>query len=101
MWNEEIAFLDPYLSTNAEHELGMAISFGGPAAFPTHAVGVWGDFVVFYPRLGTRATGRWGDYSTSRRSTSNPLHWVAGGYTQETDASGSNIMSPHYIRFGR
>ena len=101
VWNEKIAFLDPYLSTNAKDELGMAISFGGPGAYPTHAVGIWGDFIVYYPRLGTRATNRWGDYSTCRRSTSNPLEWVAGGYTQETNSRGNNINTPHYIRFGR
>ena len=101
IWNEDIAFLDPYLSTNAENELGMSIAFGGPGAFPSHAVGVWGDFVVYYPRLSTRATNRWGDYNTSRRAASDRMQWVAGGYTNETDSGGTNIQLPHYIRFGR
>ncbi len=101
IWNPEIAFLDPYLSTNAENELGMSVAFGGPGFFASHAVGVWGDFIVYYPRLSNRATNRWGDYNTSRRSVSNRLQWVAGGYTNETDSSGTNIQLPHYIRFGR
>jgi hypothetical protein len=100
VWNENIAFMDPYLSTNAENELGMSIAFGGPGAFPSHAVGVWGDFIVFYPRLSTRTNWRWGNYNTSRRAISNPMQWVAGGYTNET-RDGSNIQLPHYIRFGR
>jgi hypothetical protein len=99
VWNPDFAFLDPYLSTNSEEKLGMSIGFGGGPFYASHAVGVWGDFIVYYPRLSTRATSRWGDYSTSRRSGSNGLEWVAGGYTNETDAGGNNIQRPHYIRF--
>ncbi|HMB58973.1 MAG TPA: hypothetical protein VKN35_03580 [Xanthomonadales bacterium] len=101
VWNPDFAFIDPYLSTNAENELGMAIAFGGGPFFASHAVGVWGDFVVYYPRLSTRATSRWGDYTTSRRSGSNSMEWVAAGYTNETDGSGTNVQIPHYIRFAR
>lgn len=100
VWNREIAFLDPYLSTNSRGEIGMSVGFGGENFYASHAVGVWGDFVVYYPRLSERSTSRWGDYSTVRRSGSNPREWVAAGYTNEID-SGSNIVVPHYIRFGR
>ncbi|NOT87327.1 MAG: hypothetical protein HOP03_04005 [Lysobacter sp.] len=99
VWNPDIAFLDPYLSTNSEEKLGMSIGFGGGPFYASHAVGVWGDFVVYYPRLSTRATSRWGDYSTARRSGSKGNEWVAGGYTNERDAMGNNIQLPHYIRF--
>lgn len=102
VWNETVAFLDPFLSTNVRGEVGMAVGFGGGGFYPSNAVGVWGDFVVYYPRLSTRATSRWGDYNTCRRSgSSRGLEWVAGGYTMETDRNGANIMLPHYIRFGR
>jgi hypothetical protein len=101
VWNPTIAFIDAYLSTNNQNELGMAIAFGGGGFYPSNAVGVWGDFVVYYPRLSTRCSNRWGDYNHSRRSASNGTDWVAGGYTMEKDPSGSNIMLPHYIRFGR
>ncbi len=102
IWNPDFAFGYPYLSSNAEGEIGMSVGFGGGGNFhPSHAVGVWGDFVVYYPRLSTRCTQRWGDYNTSRRSASNSMDWVAGGYTMETDDSGDNIVLPHYIRFGR
>lgn len=99
VWNPDFAFLDPYLSTNSEEELGMSIGFGGGPYYASHAVGVWGDFVVYYPRLSTRATSRWGDYSTVRRSGSKGNEWVAGGYTNEKDAMGNSIQLPHYIRF--
>lgn len=101
IWNPDFAFQDAFLSTNSEGELGMSIAFGGPPYHASHAVGVWGDFVVYYPVLSTRSVTRWGDYNTSRRSGSIPRQWVAGGYTLTKDGSGNNITVPHYIRFGR
>ena len=106
IWNPDFAFLDAYLSSNIYGELGLDIAFGGPPFYPSNAVGVWGDFVVYYPRLSTRTNTytdddgvlvtRWGDYNTSRRSVSDPTEWVAGGYV--LDARGA---IPHFIRFSR
>jgi hypothetical protein len=101
IWNPTIAFQDAYLSTNDKGELGMDICFGSGGFYPSNAVGVWGDFVVYYPRLSTRCSSRWGDYNHSRRSTSSPSDWIGVGYTMETNSGGSNIMLPHYIKFGR
>lgn len=101
IWNPTIAFLDAHLSTNSQGELGMEVAFGGGGFYPSSSVGVWGDFVVYYPRLSTRCVQRWGDYNHSRRAASNGMEWVAGGYTNETNSSGNNIVIPHYIRFGR
>jgi hypothetical protein len=96
IWNPKFAFLDAYLSSNHNGELGLDIAFGGPPYYTSNAVGVWGDFVVYYPRLSTRASTRWGDYNTCRRSGSSPAEWVAGGYVLDT---GSAV--PHFIRFSR
>jgi len=101
VWNRTIAFQDAYLSTNSGGEVGMEIAFGGDTFYPSSAVGVWGDFVVYYPRLSTRCPGRWGDYNHSRRAAVNAADWIATGYTNETNSSGSSIVVPHYIRFGR
>jgi len=101
IWNPDFAFMDAFLSTNSRGELGMDVAFGGGPFHPSNAVGVWGDFVVYYPRLSNRTTNRWGDYNTSRRANVNGMEWVAGGYTMDTNAGGGNIMIPHYIRFGR
>lgn len=98
IWNPDFAFQDAFLSTNSEGKLGMSVGFGGGPWHGNHAVGVWGDFVVYYPDLSTRSVTRWGDYNTSRRSGSNSEEWVAGGYTLQTDGGG-NITVPHYIRF--
>jgi hypothetical protein len=96
IWNPDFAFMDAYLATNSEGELGMDVAFGGPPWYPSNAVGVWGDFVVYYPRLSTRASTRWGDYNTARRSGSKGDEWVAGGYVLELDGA-----IPHFIRFSR
>ncbi len=100
IWNPDFAFGYPYLSTNAEGEIGMSVGFGGGDFFASHAVGVWGDFVVYYPRLSTRCTTRWGDYNTSRRAASDTLDWAAGGYTNES-GTGGNFALAHYILFSR
>lgn len=96
IWNSDFAFMDAYLATNSRGELGLDIAFGGPPFFPSNAVGVWGDFVVYYPRLSTRASTRWGDYNTSRRSGEEGDEWVAGGYVLEAGGA-----VPHFIRFSR
>lgn len=101
VWNPTIAFQDAYLSTNSQGELGMEIAFGSGGFYPSSAVGVWADFVVYYPRLSTRCVTRWGDYNHSRRAASNGAEWVAGGYTNEKNSTGGSIVIPHYIRFGR
>jgi hypothetical protein len=101
IWNPTIAFMDAYLSTNSKGELGMEIAFGSGGFYPSSAAGVWGDFVVYYPRLSTRCTNRWGNYNHSRRAASNSAEWVSAGYTNEKNASGNDISRPHYIRFGR
>lgn len=101
IWNPTIAFQDAYLSTNNQGELGMEVAFGSGGFYPSSAVGVWGDFVVYYPRLSTRCITRWGDYNHSRRATANGAEWIAGGYTNETNSTGGSIVIPHYIRFGR
>ncbi len=102
IWNPDVAFGYTYFATNAEGELGLSVGFGGENTHPSHAVGVWGDYVVYYPELSTRCTSRWGDYNTVRRAQSNKgMDFVAGGYSMDTDNNGNNIMKPHYIRFGR
>ena len=101
VWNPTIAFQDAYLSTNSQGELGMEIAFGSGGFYPSSSVGVWGDFVVYYPRLSNRCITRWGDYNHSRWAASNGAEWIAGGYTNDKDGSGNSIVIPHYLRFGR
>lgn len=97
IWNPDFAFAYPFFETNAEGELGLIVGFGGGPYDASSGVGVWGDFVVYYPRLSSSSPGNYGHYHTARRSGSDPMQWVAAGYTYEADGS----VLPYYIRFSR
>lgn len=97
IWNPDFAFAYPYFETNAEGELGMIVAFGGGPFNASSGVGVWGDFVIYYPRLSSSSRNNYGHYHTARRAGSNSMKWVGAGYTRLND--GSN--QPYYIRFSR
>ena len=94
--------LDRYLfgeflqSTFAAGVVLMIVAFGGGPYNASSGGGVWGDFVIYYPRLSVMSQANYGHYHTVRRAA-NQRDWVAAGYTHET---GGNIL-PYYIRFGR
>lgn len=100
IWNENLVFGFPHMDVNSQGELGLSVAFGGPDTYASSGVGVWGDYVIYYPKLSNRCTSRWGDYNTVRTAR-NGRDWVAGGYVNTTNSSGSNIVMPHYILFGR
>ncbi len=97
IWNPDFAFAYPYFEMNAEGELGMIVAFGGGPFDASSGVGVWGDFVIYYPGLSASSGNTYGHYHTARRSGSNSMEWVAAGYTRQAD--GSNL--PYYIKFRR
>ncbi len=97
IWNTGFAFAYPYFATNIDGELGMVVAFGGGPYNASSGVGVWGDFVVYYPRLSGRSLDNYGHYHTVRRSGSNQSQWVGAGYTYEADGS----ILPYYIKFSR
>lgn len=97
IWNPGFAFAYPYFETNAQGELGMIVGFGGGPYNASSGVGVWGDFVVYYPRLSSMSQNNYGHYHTARRSGSDQRQWVGAGYTHKADAS----ILPYYVRFSR
>ncbi len=97
IWNPDFAFAYPYFETNREGELGLIVAFGGGTFNASSGVGVWGDFVVYYPRLSNLSVGNYGHYHTVRRSGSDQMQWVGAGYTHKADGS----VLPYYIRFSR
>lgn len=102
IWNPDLSFAYPYLATSAKGELGISLGFGGGNTYyGSHAVGIWGDFVVWYPELSDTATTRWGDYTTARQSSPIRELWDAAGYTVKKTAGGGVQFQPHYIHFGR
>lgn len=97
IWNPDFAFAYPYFETNSEGELGLITAFGGGSFNASSGVGVWGDFVVYYPRLSGMSQNNYGHYHTARRSGSNPQRWVGAGYTHNADGT----VLPYYLTFRR
>jgi hypothetical protein len=95
IWNPDFAFAYPNFDFNAEGELGMIVGFGGTNYNASNGVGVWGDFVIYYPRLSGMSRTNYGHYLTARRSGSQPLKWVGAGYTYEADGT----VLPYYVRY--
>ena len=77
--------------------LGMIVAFGGPPYDASSGVGVWGDFVVYYPRLSSLSQNNYGHYHTVRRSGADGMRWVGAGYTHQADGS----VLPYYLLFSR
>jgi hypothetical protein len=97
IWNPDFAFAYPYFETNTQGELGMIVAFGGGSFNASSGVGVWGDFVIYYPRLSVLSQSNYGHYHTARRAGADKNQWVGAGYTHET---GGDIL-PYYVRFSR
>ena len=97
IWNPDFAFAYPYFEMNAEGQLGMIVAFGGPPLESSSGVGVWGDFVIYYPRLSGSSRANYGHYHTARRAGPKATEWVGAGYIRETDGT----IVPYYIRFSR
>ena len=97
VWNPDFAFAYPYFETNRQGELGMIVAFGGGTFNASSGAGVWGDFVIYYPRLSDLSRSNYGHYHTARRSGSDQNQWVAAGYTHQANG---NVL-PYYLRFSR
>lgn len=103
IWNPDLAFAYPCLATNSEQEVGVSLGWGGGGSFhANHAVGILGDFVVWFSEASDATINRWGDYVTVRRAA----RWdeFAGiGYSllQNVPPASGNRFNPRYILFGR
>lgn len=95
IWNPNFAFAYPYFETNRKGQIGIITAFGGGSFNASSGVGVWGDFVIYYPRLSSRSYTNYGHYHTTRRSSSNPEEWVSAGFTYESNGT----ITPYYVRY--
>ncbi len=96
VWNPDFAFAYPYFEVSGR-ELGMIVAFGGGPFNASSGVGVWGDFVVYYPRLSGLSRTNYGHYHTARRSGTEGARWVGAGYTYQADGS----VLPYFLSFNR
>jgi len=104
--NESFAFAYPAAAPNSDGDVGLAVSYGGGAIFPSHAVGILRKNGAAYQwNLVQTAAGqsgpslnRWGDYQAVRPIGNDGKNWVATGYTM-TGPDRTNTV-PRFVRFG-
>ncbi len=103
IWNNDYAFAYPALATNGQNEVGIALGWGGKNDNANCAVGILGDFVVWYPETSTASTARWGDYVTARQASPQTNLFAGFGYAILKDATTTAGVKfdPFYILFGR
>jgi hypothetical protein len=97
VWNKTIAFAYADLASNTAGEIGMSLGYAGASTEMNHAVGFWGDFVVYSTTASTSSDNRFGDYVTIRRS-SDGRRFSAEGYGKTGTPAG---FDPRYVLFGR
>ena len=72
VWNKDYAFAYPVLAANAKDEVGIMLGWGGPNDHANCAMGIIGDFVVWFRDGSTRTVQRYGDYLTTRPAHRKP-----------------------------
>jgi hypothetical protein len=104
IWNPDHAFAYPCLATNTNQEIGISLGWGGNKQFfANHAVGILGDFVVWYAEASDAAISRWGDYVTVRQASPKGTLYAAVGYAvlRNTPPATGTRFNPRYVLFGR
>jgi hypothetical protein len=128
VWNANTAFAYPCLTTNSDNEVGISLAWGGGSDYASHAVGILGDFVVWFgkesaltaqtllpvldssgnPVLnpdGTakqKAISRWGDFVHVRLAHPDTRFFGAFGYAViASPETSSNAAEYLYVEFGR
>jgi hypothetical protein len=103
VWNDKYAFAYPVLAVNARDEVGIMLGWGGSGDHANCAMGILGDFVVWFRDGSTRTVQRFGDYLSTRPGERNRSLFGAWGYWV-TDVAGdpaSCDYHPFYARYGR
>ncbi len=102
IWNPDHAFAYPCFATNSRNEVGVVLGWGGGGTFNGNtAVGIMGDFVVWYRDGSTWSTNRWGDYVTARRSGTNDQLFGGFGFVTTGTTNANYAFEPFYVLFGR
>lgn len=103
IWNNNYAFAYPALATNDQGEVGIALGWGGGTFDANSAVGILGDFVVWYSESSTFSNSRWGNFVTARQASPQTSLFAGFGYAilKDTTTSAGYRFDPFYVLFGR
>jgi hypothetical protein len=103
IWNPDYAFAYPALAVNAQNEVGVILGWGGKNNHANCAMGIIGDFVVWYQNGSTRTVQRYGDYLTTRPCERKRTLYSGYGYYVTSVSSNASQCTYHpiYVRYGR
>jgi hypothetical protein len=103
IWNNDYAFAYPALATNDRAEVGIALGWGGKTFDANSAVGILGDFIVWYPETSTFSTVRWGDFVTAHQASPQTGLFAGFAYAilKDTTTTAGYRFDPYYLLFGR
>lgn len=108
VWNPDVAYAYPSLTTNSNNEVGISLAWGGGTSFGSHAVGIINDFVVWFgdasDMTSTRTNPtRFGDYLHVRLAHPDTRFFSAFGYAvNKTSATPPTEDDQYiYVEFGR
>jgi hypothetical protein len=105
IWSNDATFAYPALATNAcTGEIGLSLETGGNGSYENHAVGFWGDFVVYTTTDSNAGGSRFGDYVSIRQNVNPNLHGAyfdAFGYGLNAPVNGGITTDVRYVIFGR
>jgi hypothetical protein len=109
VWNPDVAFAYPSLTTNSDGEVGISLAWGSTQGYGSHAVGILGDFVVWFGLASARTSTqtsptRFGDYLHVRLAYPDTRFFSAFGYAVLTDTSTTPPSENDqwlYVEFGR
>ena len=103
IWNPDYAFAYPALAVSSKDEVGVILGWGGASNHANCAMGIIGDFVVWFQNGSTRTVKRYGDYLTTRPAERNRRLFGGYGYyvTSVSGDANSCTYHPIYVRYGR
>ena len=99
IWNRGLAFGYPALATNVcTGEVGLSLMTGGGGSYANHAVGFWGDFLVYLTTNSGSGANRWGDYYTIRQRGFSDFSAMGYGLSTVNKNPQTDVR---YVVFGR
>ena len=101
IWNDDYAFAYPSLARAGDHA-GITLGWGGAADHANCAMGIMGDFVVWFVDASSRTITRFGDYITARPAQRHGGFSAFGYWLEEHPTDANRVLyHPFFARFGR